>query len=678
MAISQNGITPMLREWAPLTELFAKLPTKTQHGIFFQDIKLTCVDILPEFMALGTNVGIVYWFDRRKRDMQRLRCENNIPITALKIISTVDYMVACGNKSGNISIFQIPKSHPESIPESLRPKNKQVERYSVLELHKAPISAIEWSKNGMKLFSGDRNGCVVSTEIDFYMHICKSVEILNESYEVIQLSYRQQYLLVSTTYRSIICQKLDKWKVCQVGKKDRKMLGNFGGIIAQHSCKPSDASLYCTRPGLRMWISDIDGNVQKTLLFKELLTKECFEVPIINPISHNLRSFKPQKEAAFGILLPFNETLLVTYNNDIIYILDPQEMTILSTITQLRSVLNVATHKDEIFILEEDRSLIRISYRPEPINGNSFSSINNSFYPLTSSIRDLTTKLHSTSIIAAIPPVLEGSYTNDVSIHIDESMVVNAEEARESPVRTQSNDPDRQKTFDDIGKKEFEDKILFKKSKRRKKRSNMEISTCSLSSNSSEEKDLSYTRPTLMNLSAVGVLPDLRSPESIRYDIEYKEKILADVLSLDKVKISEKTKETEECDDLSRNYCDSSLEKVAWGDSNDRVEKKHIYPHPEGDTRKNKNPHHISHKNKKWEGVAIENKNLHEVTPKNGQSDSLNTVEYLEKPSRSTKTLNDMPECVGIPNEWRLSDIQVRERTISVVSDNSLSDWEIV
>jgi hypothetical protein len=177
-------------------------------------------------------------------------------------------MVACGSNDGSINIFQIPKSHPESIPESLKPKSKQVERYTVSELHKSPITAIEWSKNGMKLFSGDKAGCIVLTEIDFYMHICKSVEILNESYQVVQLSYSQQRLLVSTTYRSIICQKQDKWKVCQVGKKDRKILGTFGGLIYQNGPKTSDAVLYCTRPGLRIWVADCDGNVNKTLLFK--------------------------------------------------------------------------------------------------------------------------------------------------------------------------------------------------------------------------------------------------------------------------------------------------------------------------------------------------------------------------------------------------------------------------
>lgn len=78
-------------------------------------------------------------------------------------------MVACGSQGGNVSIFQIPKSHPESLPENLKPRSKQIEKYVVANLHNNQITALEWSKNGMKLFSGDKNGCVVFTEIDFYM-----------------------------------------------------------------------------------------------------------------------------------------------------------------------------------------------------------------------------------------------------------------------------------------------------------------------------------------------------------------------------------------------------------------------------------------------------------------------------------------------------------------------------
>ncbi|CAG9856156.1 unnamed protein product [Phyllotreta striolata] len=667
MALSSAINYTQLREWAPLTELLTKLPSKIQNGLFYQDVKITCIDVIHEFIALGTNIGTVYWFDRHKRELQRLRSEENIPITSIKVISTVDYMVACGNTVGNVNIFQIPKSHPDNIPENLRPKNKQIERYTVTDLHKSLVTALEWSKNGMKLFSGDKNGCVVMTEIDFYMHICKSVEILNEAYEVVQLSYNLKRLLVSTTYRSIICQNLEKWKVSQVGTKDRKILGIFGGVIYQHSEKPSDTVLYCTRPGLRIWISDIDGNVQKTLLFKDLLTKECSEVPLINPISANLKRIKPQKESAFGILLPFNSHLLVTYSNDVVYILDPKEMSIISKVSHLRGVLHVSTYKDEIFILEEDRSIIRLSYKPEEVVcGNTFSTVNNVFAPL-SSFKDLTVKLQSSNILPAIPSLLETNHNGDMEVHTDENLIMNAEEAQESPTR---GGQDVQRKFEEIGKKQFEDDILYKKSRRRKKRTSPDANagTESISSASSDEREVNCIKPTIMNLSTVGVLPDLRSPESIKYDIEYKEKILADVLNLDKVKLSESDSEVRRIE----SNCDSShIDKLEMCSKMSKIlsSTKHLgnlngksdFPMPEIPQQ-----------------LSILSKSTDDTHKSNPPKLPPNNQNGVSKSNVSNKLRDDTPACMSIPNTWGLTNIRIRERTISVKSDESLDDWEIV
>lgn len=81
----------------------------------------------------------------------------------------MDYMVAAGTSDGTVSVFQIPKVVPESVPDQLKPKNKQIERFTINDLHKSPVTNIEWSQNGMKLFSGDKRGVVVFTEIDFAM-----------------------------------------------------------------------------------------------------------------------------------------------------------------------------------------------------------------------------------------------------------------------------------------------------------------------------------------------------------------------------------------------------------------------------------------------------------------------------------------------------------------------------
>lgn len=112
---------------------------------------------------------------------------------------------------------------------------------------------------------------------------------------------------------------------------------------------------------------------------------------------------------------------------------------------------------------------------------------------------------------------------------------MNAEEAVESHLK---NDDFKNKLeiYDKIGNEQFEENILFKHS-RRKKPNEMTSSMSSWSSNSSDEKDAASvtTKSTVMNLSTVGVLPDLRSPDTILNDIEQKEKILADMLNLGKM-----------------------------------------------------------------------------------------------------------------------------------------------
>lgn len=71
-------------------------------------------------------------------------------------------------------------------------------------------------------------------------------------------------------------------------------------------------------------------------LLKDLLCKECPQVPLLNPMSKALQQLKPQKEAAFGIVRQFCDNLLVTYSNDVVYFLDPDTMSVLATVNNLR------------------------------------------------------------------------------------------------------------------------------------------------------------------------------------------------------------------------------------------------------------------------------------------------------------------------------------------------------
>ncbi|XP_012533365.2 WD repeat-containing protein CG11141 [Monomorium pharaonis] len=582
-----------LREWAPLAVLLQQIPAKIQNGIFMQDISFTCIDALPEFIAIGTNHGLVYWYNREKQDLQRLRCENiNSKITSVQVISTVDYMVAAGNEHGVVTVFQIPKNPPDSLPNSLKPKQKkQVERYSISGLHNTAVTAVEWSKNGMKLFSGDKDGLVVLTEIDFYMHLSKSSKLLNEKYSVVQLSYQQGLLLVSTTLRTILVNRNENGKVTQVGQKERKTLGKLGAVFGSRQNYVQDSIIYASRPGLRLWQADKIGTVLKTLIFKDAVRSGHTEVALLNPAPEGSR--KNRGDPSFGIVLPFCDDLLVTYCDDVVYVVNPNTIAITSIVNDLRRVTDVACTKDEIFILEGERNILRIAYYPE---NNIFTeetrttldpllSFAEYSKPVANGILELTSKLKESNIVPAIsfPKINPTNIIQSVGIvpivtvGTDDNVITNAEEAVEIPpiVPIDLNTPlitdlnkipeyndsnrirniedvksnDRLEIFQRIGQQEFEDVVFTPERKQKKSRNKIVNGSESVTiSDGNAEQPLSSslntdqmnankmtTHSSLMQLSFDDdfILKSDRDLETIQRDVENKEKLLADVLDFD-------------------------------------------------------------------------------------------------------------------------------------------------
>lgn len=574
-----------LREWAPLAMLLEQIPAKMQTGLFTYNINFTCIDAVPEFIAIGTNHGLVYWFDREKQDLQRLRCENvNSKITCIQVISTVDYMVAAGSEHGVVTVFQIPKSPPDSLPDSLKPKQKkQVERYSISGLHNSAVTTVEWSKNGMKLFSGDQDGLVVLTEIDFYMHLSKSSELLNEKYAVVQLSYQQGLLLVSTTLRTILVNRNENGKVTQVGQKERKTLGKLGAVFGCRQNYSQDLVIYASRPGLRLWQADKTGTVLKTLIFKDAIRSGHTQVELLNPAPES--SKRNRGEPTFGVILAFCDDLLITYSDDIIYVVNPQTIAITSVVTDLRRVTDVACTKDEIFVLEGERNIIRIAYCPEsnifsseakttldPLS--SFAEISK---PVTNGILELTSKLKESTIVPAIPfhkinptnIIQSVGIVPVVNADADATSVANAEEAVEIPPTvpitdcrnaTDNNDTperrnvkqngkynDRRQIFEEISQQEFEDVVFTPERKIKKSRNKMMNGNGNCSSLSDVDdsfvfnkdkinaNDAKTTHSDLLTLSIDDdfILRTERNLESIQRDVEDKEKLLADVLDFD-------------------------------------------------------------------------------------------------------------------------------------------------
>ncbi|XP_053659486.1 WD repeat-containing protein CG11141 [Anopheles marshallii] len=352
-----------LREWSPLVELVNKIPSSVQRGLLFHDVSITCIDLVEEFIALGSNVGLVFWYNRKSGSIERLATDGGSQeLSCVRIASTVEYMVAAGCRAGQVNIFQIPKTPPPDVCAELLLKAKPIERYTVRGLHRAGVCELVWSKNGMRLFSGDTGGAVVLTEIGYASKTCQSREIINERYEIVQMDLYRSKLLVSSSFRTVICSPEEeeggqRWRVAQVGKKDRKMLAPFGAVFASVHGKQQIVS---TRSGFRLWLADDEGNVAQTLIFKELMRASCPEIGLLNPSRNPIRI-----PTTFGKLYPFEGHRMVSVANGALFLLDIERMAVVGSLTRLRHILDVAVDRNEILILESARSLVRIATLPD-------------------------------------------------------------------------------------------------------------------------------------------------------------------------------------------------------------------------------------------------------------------------------------------------------------------------
>ena len=73
-------------------------------------LSLTAVAAHPRFVALGTNAGLVYWYDRAEDVLHRLWCaDRKTAVTRLALVESVELMLAAGNREGSLTIFQIQR-----------------------------------------------------------------------------------------------------------------------------------------------------------------------------------------------------------------------------------------------------------------------------------------------------------------------------------------------------------------------------------------------------------------------------------------------------------------------------------------------------------------------------------------------------------------------------------------
>ncbi|XP_042091458.1 tectonin beta-propeller repeat-containing protein 2 isoform X1 [Ovis aries] len=346
------------REFCPLYYLLNAIPTKIQKGFRSLVVYLTALDTNGDYIAVGSSIGMLYLYCRRHDQMRKYNFEGKTEsITVVKLLSCFDDLVAAGTASGRVAVFQLVSSLPG--------RNKQLRRFDVTGIHKNSITALAWSPNGMKLFSGDDKGKIVYSSLDLDQGVCHSHLVLEEPASIVQLDYSQKVLLVSTLQRSLLFYTEER-SVQQVGTQPRKSTGKFGACFIPGLCKQSDLTLYASRPGLRLWKADIHGTVQATFILKDVFAGGVKPFELYPRLDSAERGGCSSPEKHLGLVSCFfQEGWVLSWNEYSIYLLDTVNQATIAGLEGSGDIVSVSCTENEIFFLKGDRNIIRISSRPE-------------------------------------------------------------------------------------------------------------------------------------------------------------------------------------------------------------------------------------------------------------------------------------------------------------------------
>lgn len=139
-------------------------------------------------------------------------------------------------------------------------------------------------------------------------------------------------------------------------------LGDFGAAFHPSARKHSELVVFVARPGLRVWKSTPEGTVIETLLLKEALRSPHSVIPLLGLVPSTTISTEQEQ---FTRILFYDEKYLVTHGQGTLFVIDPEKNLLFGTCRDLKSIISIATNKDEIFVLLPNRNLIRISGRAD-------------------------------------------------------------------------------------------------------------------------------------------------------------------------------------------------------------------------------------------------------------------------------------------------------------------------
>ena len=312
-------------------------------------LKYNCMAVSSNLICLGASTGSVYLYDRSSLKLIRF-ISNAISGIVIMRFSSDEKMLAAADNNGVIIVWDM--EHYNAEVKIVR---------EIVDYKLRQVTSMCWNEICNKLYVGDQLGLVMGFSIS-RVKVANfgrtSETILKKGSMVVQMDFRQDLLLISTTTKAIICY-VTRELFQQVGSKPRD--GIYGACFIQASPETSPV-IYSSRPGSRIWEVDLQGQVLATHQFKELLSIPG--TPIINCSEQVLFAPTPTSSphsCNFPTIHSVKNRYIFTWSHRGIYVFDSSTGTVVQWSDEIREVQEVTLYGFNVYLLHLDGSITELA-----------------------------------------------------------------------------------------------------------------------------------------------------------------------------------------------------------------------------------------------------------------------------------------------------------------------------
>lgn len=288
------------------------------------------------------------------------------PITLIKI-SNDQQTIAYANNLGNVALYSL---------------KTQISKSTTLE--KGFCTSLFWCYTDKLLVVGDSSGSVGLIQLSFFNELAavflsiriNSILILDS--KIVQIDGFNDYLLISSLTKTILCNN-EREEFKQIGNRPRD--GSFGACFAidfeslerqQSKLTTVDkfeyekllldnVMIYCSRPGMRLWQVDLNGNIRRTHQYKNanfINEKVCL---LEDRSKIDSSPLLVDKTNQFQLINSIGNVFVLTWNSSGFYVIDPSNSRILFWSQEFNGlVASVKVVNSNIFLFLKDGRLLEL------------------------------------------------------------------------------------------------------------------------------------------------------------------------------------------------------------------------------------------------------------------------------------------------------------------------------